>query len=335
MKVAIITPHYQQNTSGNAVTVRRIAQYLSSAGISVRLFSLDESTEPGFTGELGRFSPDLIHAFNAVRCGPIAATLAAELRLPLVITITGTDLYSVGENPCRINEPAVLEKAAGIVTFQGAIGERLSELFHSSLDKISVIPQGVELHETLIDKKTGETQFIFFLPAGIRPVKNILFPFRPLAALHSKYPQVRLVIAGPLLDQDYSKTVLAAVTANPFSSWIGEIPHSEMPQLYSSAAVVLNTSLSEGGMANSLVEAMAHKRPVLASAVEGNRSFLEDGVTGLLYSGEADFTEKAERLILDGSLRKKLGEAGLKYVLENCSPEVEALRHIELYERVI
>jgi L-malate glycosyltransferase len=80
---------------------------------------------------------------------------------------------------------------------------------------------------------------------------------------------------------------------------------------------------------------MAHKRPILASSVEGNCSFLEDGVTGLLYSGEEDFMEKAEKLILDSCLRKKLGEAGRKYLLENCSPEVEVGRHIELYERVL
>jgi len=106
-----------------------------------------------------------------------------------------------------------------------------------------------------------------------------------------------------------------------------------MSRLYRSASVVLNTSLSEG-MANSLLEGMAHQRPVLASAVEGNR-FLEDGVTGLLYSGEGEFMAKAEKLILDGSLREKLGEAGKRYLLENCSPEVEAGSYVELYERVI
>lgn len=333
MKVAIITPYFHQATTGNAVTVERITRYLSASGVTVRVLSFDELSPLEVVASAKQFSPDIIHAFHAVRCGHLAAALSKELRRPFIVTITGTDLYRDMAVSSGIDEQGVFAKASAIVTFQHASKERVAALFPLSADKVAVIPQGVELPENPTAEHRSDSPFVFLLPAGIRPVKNVLFPFRPLAGLSTRYPQIRLVITGPAIDPEYAKEVLAAVRANPFASWAGEVPHSEMSQLYRSADVVLNTSLSEG-MANSLLEGMAHKRPVLASAVEGNR-FLEDGVTGLLYSGEADFMAKAERLILDGSLRKKLGEAGRRYLLENCSPEVEAGRYIELYEKVI
>jgi glycosyltransferase involved in cell wall biosynthesis len=334
VKVAIITPYFHQATTGNAVTARRVKRYLSACGVDVGVFSLDQSSPSEITDAVKRFSPDVIHAFHSLRCGPLASSLSGELHRPFIVTITGTDLYRDVTNAFGIAEQDVHAKASAIVTFQHAIKERVAALFPSSAGKLAVIPQGVELLENPVDEHLSADPFIFFLPAGIRPVKNVLFPLRPLASLSTRFPRVRLVIVGPAIDPGYAEKLLETVRANPFSSWAGEVPHSEMPQFYRSASVILNTSLSEGGMANSLLEGMAYNRPVLASAVEGN-CFLEEGVTGLLYSGEAEFMAKAERLILDGSLRKKLGEAGRGYLLENCSPEVEAVRYIELYERVI
>jgi glycosyltransferase involved in cell wall biosynthesis len=49
---------------------------------------------------------------------------------------------------------------------------------------------------------------------------------------------------------------------------------------------------------------------VLASDIAGNRSVIEDGVTGLLFKDAGDFADKAARLLDDRALRERLGEAG-------------------------
>lgn len=87
-------------------------------------------------------------------------------------------------------------------------------------------------------------------------------------------------------------------------------------------------------MANSLLEAMAHGKAVLASNVEGNSSLVADGLNGLLYSSEDDFFAKAQRYILDADLRRMLGENGRAYVLQNCLPEKEALAYLDLYKKI-
>lgn len=335
MKVALLTPYYYETARGNAVTVRRIERYLSEAGCNVKVFSLDDPLHGFQADALRAFAPDLLHSFHALRCGTIAAELSQEMQLPFIITITGTDLYRGDESVFTAEEKPLFEKAAALVTFHDAVGARLATALPELRSRVKIIPQGVEVPEMLACEPEAETPFIFFLPAGIRPVKNILFCFRPLARLWSRYPQLRLVLAGPMLDYSYGEQVLAALADHPFSSWEGEVDNSAMPALFKSSHVVLNSSLSEGGMANSLLEAMAWGKPVLAADVEGNRSLVTDDCNGLLFVSAEDFIVKAERLLLDSSLRQRLGESGRLYVQQHCSAAGEAEGYLELYENIL
>ena len=72
----------------------------------------------------------------------------------------------------------------------------------------------------------------------------------------------------------------------PWAQHVGPVPHAAMPALLAAADIVLNCSRSEGGMANAVIEALALGRAVLAADIPGNRSLIEDGVTGLLFGSE-------------------------------------------------
>jgi glycosyltransferase involved in cell wall biosynthesis len=65
-----------------------------------------------------------------------------------------------------------------------------------------------------------------------------------------------------------------------------------------------------------LMEAMASRRPVIATAVAGVRELVRDGETGLLVSpGRADeLADALERLLEDPGLRVEMGQAGRRYV---------------------
>lgn len=332
LKVALITPYYRQQTRGNAVTVRRIERNLVAAGCRAAVYSLEEWSADGLRHGLEAFSPDCIHAFHAMQAGIPARQIAMELGIPYVVTFTGTDLY-FAEDASAASIPAVLSGAAGLVVFHENLRHRLLRLLPHPALPVTVIPQGV----TLPDSIPAETEgyFVFLLPAGLRPVKDVLSPLRPLQALYERYPGIRFHIAGPMLDSEYGAQVLRTLAEYPFARWLGEIPCDGMPALYGSSHVVLNSSLSEGGMANSLLEAMAAGRPVLASDIEGNRSLVHDGVNGLLYAGEEDFLERAELLLSDKALRQRLGAAGRQYVSEHCSPVAEAQGYLELYRHVV
>jgi len=331
LRVALLTPFYLQSTVGNAVTVRRIESHLRKLGCVTALFSLDALSPEALKDAVRSFSPEIIHAFHGIRCGAISAEISRAMHLPYIITLTGTDLYRGDNVAFSESERSQMENASTLVAFHEVVGKRIIAAFPELINRVKTVPQGVEVSENDYPDFLPESPFTFLLPAGIRPVKNLLYSLRPLKQLWHRYPQVRLLLAGPVLDNSYFAEVREALACQPFASWLGEVPNAAMPATYRSAHVVLNTSLSEGGMANSILEAMAHSRPVLVSAVEGNRSLISDGGNGFLYSSEEEFIDKAEMLLLDKHLRESVAAAGRAYVLEHCQAEEEAKSYLELY----
>src|SRR5207302_1116688 len=103
---------------------------------------------------------------------------------------------------------------------------------------------------------------------------------------------------------------------------LGFVPHEELGDLYDRAAVVVCPSYREG-LPLCVLEAMAHGRPVVASAVGGIPELVEDGVTGYLVEpGDvAGLRAAIERLLADPALRRRLGRAGRARVAERCSWE--------------
>jgi glycosyltransferase involved in cell wall biosynthesis len=79
------------------------------------------------------------------------------------------------------------------------------------------------------------------------------------------------------------------------------------------------------------MEAMAMAKPVVASSVRGNRDLVDCGHTGYLVElGDVSGLAAAlERLIIDGSLRAEMGQAGSRkiadYSLECVVGEMSAI----------
>lgn len=329
MRIALVTPYYLPSTRGNAVTVRRIEQQLQQLGCRVAVFSLETATAEAIAAAARGFAPDIVHAFHAVHCGRLAAVLAAENRTPYIITMTGTDMYLRDEDATA--GLAALGDAAALVFFAPEVQQSFLRAHGELTVPTSVIPQGVVLPDSFGDEAAETAVCNFFLPAGVRAVKNLLFPFPPLAELQRRHPETRLVLAGGVIEPAYAARLLEAVAAHPFSSWLGEVAFAEMPQLYQAAHIVVNSSLAEGGMANSLLEGMAYGKPLLAAAVEGNRSLVRDGENGFLYDDAGDFLKKAELLLLDRELRRRMGAAGRAFVSRHCLPRQEAESYLQLY----
>jgi len=97
------------------------------------------------------------------------------------------------------------------------------------------------------------------------------------------------------------------------------------------ADVVVNSSVSEGGMANSVLEALSLGRAVLASDIEGNRSLIDHERTGLLFRDRDDLTVQAERLVGDAALRARLGAAGRARIERDYPPHREIDAYVALY----
>ncbi len=339
MKIALITPCYYPFVRGNSVTVRRIEKSLVAEGCEVKVFSLDSITAEDILKKVNNFKPDILHAFHGYIGGRTARLIAGALGKPYIITLTGTDVYEALQDARREGTVSSLKDASAVVAFHETIEARLLEDSPELAGKTSVIAQGVQipgcnyLHHD--EFRPSEGDMVILLPAGVRPVKNVGFALPLLAKIHERGTGLYFVLIGPILHRGYAAEVLAELERHPFAHYFGEAGHDAIGWFYGQADIVLNTSSFEGGMANTVLEAMICGKAVLASDIEGNRSVIKDGVSGFLYQGESDFIEKLERLIGDRKLRERLGGNARDYVLKNFPREREAKAYINLYERIL
>ena len=145
---------------------------------------------------------------------------------------------------------------------------------------------------------------------------------------------MRLLYVGPVLDPLEGEALRAEIARRPWAHHLGAVPHPQMRWLLEAADVVINASAAEGGMANSVLEAMAVGRAVLASDIEGHRSLVEDGITGLLFRTEEELEAGARRLIDQPGLRRALGHAGQDKLRRLYPPERELDDYLALYQRL-
>lgn len=98
--------------------------------------------------------------------------------------------------------------------------------------------------------------------------------------------------------------------APPNVHFRGEVPHSQLKDLYASADVFVLTSFAEG-MARVVFEAMACGLPVVVTPDTGYEGVMTDGVEGFFVPpfDAAAIAEKLSLLAQDGELRQRMGRA--------------------------
>ncbi len=324
MRVLILTPLAFPDISGNATTVARWQTALMEKGIRVKVLSGKALDPAAFAEHVRHFRPDVIHVHHAFRCGTLLADSRSALEqtgAAIVASPGGTDINEDLLHPAKRRlVQQVFEMAGAIIIQSPQIREHLTRHFPALSNRIVFVPKtvfwfGEEAYDLRKAAGCSPENILFLHPSGIRPVKGNIECLKGMARVHALRPQMRLVVAGPVVDEEYAlrfELEMAAHTA--FACWIKGIPPAAMRAAYKTADVVLNASFSEG-LSNSLMEAVAEGKPVLASDIQGNRwpvlGEKDHPPVGLLYDlhNPDDFIAKAVSLIDDANLRASLSAA--------------------------
>jgi glycosyltransferase involved in cell wall biosynthesis len=330
MKVIMVTPQYHQ-PRGNTVTVERISGGLHRLGIATDIVSVTEEEHfPRLP------AGDLVHGFNAYHFSRYWLQRGSR-SLPYMITLTGTDLNQyLLDAQTKKTIVQSLNDAKAVHVFNTKARDLLWREVQGLQNKTFVIPQGIFAFlpdQGNMEKEVGS--FLFVLPAGIRKVKNILSAISMLKALYEQEHKIRLWIVGPVIEEAEGNKVQELVLQN--AGWIrylGQLPHTEMSEIYQCADVVLNTSLSEG-QSSAILEAMAMGIPVLVSDIAGNRDIVSHGKTGYLYRDEYEFSQYVRCLMENVELREKMGSIGKEYVKNHHSVEKEIQALSTLYRQIL
>lgn len=335
MKIAIITPSYPPSIGGNATTSARLADGLKTKGIKTTVFLPEQLKEQKNLRKLERFKPDIVQAFHAYKSGMIGSGICKKLGIPLIVTITGTDVnINLFQDDKKEKVKEILNFAKAIVVFHKSMGEKVVKALPQAKNKIKIIKQTVKLRHRHceIREKLGlsKKDFVFFLPAAIRQIKYHNFHLGEFIKLSEKHG-IKLILAGQILDENFAKGFLDEIKEHKWIYYIPKIPHDEIKCVYEDIDAALNTSITEGGMANAVLEAMSVGKPVLASAIEGNMSIITNRQNGFIFTNKNDFYKKAEKLILDRKLRDKLGKNAKNFIRKNFHYKDEINGYVKIY----
>ncbi len=151
--------------------------------------------------------------------------------------------------------------------------------------------------------------------------ENICFIIGCFNSLAEKYPNIRLEIRGEgrffkeikeIADKGSSlgKIILKEwILPDKMAGYLSSIDIGLL-------SLIQNSRFNQAKSPTKLFEYMAMAKPVVASDIGEAGQVIKDGHNGFLAQTEQDFMDKLEKLILDQSLREKIGSAARKTVEE-------------------
>lgn len=282
VKILIVTPEAPRSTLGNAVTANRWAGIIRGLGHDVTLAMEWTGTNDD------RY--DVLIALHARRShSTIERFHAAHSERPLILALTGTDLY--GDLPKGSPEAHhSLELATRIVGLQEAAVEGVPE---AARTKIVVIYQSAVTPAN--PRPQRDDCFEVCILSHLRDVKDPLLAASAARQLPAS-SRIQIVHVGRALSPDWETRAREEQRANPRYIWIGDRPHDEAMHLLSGSRALILSSLTEGG-ASVIAEAVVCGVPVVCSRVSGNIGMLGPGYAGYFTAGDCrGLGEKLHRI---------------------------------------
>lgn len=293
MNIGLITPAAPRSRAGNRATATRWARILRALGHRVTVVV-------NYNNE----AFDLMVALHAWRSADaIAAFRERYPQRPLVVALTGTDLYRF-----LLSHPEPTLRSVTLADRLVTLHElAYRELPQTEQEKVRVIFQSAQSSSPPATPRVR--RFEVCVAGHLRDEKD---PLRTAYAVRHLPADSRLFVRhyGRAMDEQWTKQAQDEMASNARYRWYGEVPHWQVRKAYLRSRLMVISSRMEGG-ANVVSEAVVAGLPVVASAIPGNEGLLGSGYPG--YYRVADTGDlracllRAER---EGAFYEALKQAG-------------------------
>ena len=267
--IVIISPALANANNGNWQTAWRWSRFLSN------------TYQVTLAAQWGGAPCDAMIALHARRsAGSIAAFATAHSSLPLIVVLTGTDLYQdilsdgAAQHSLQVATQLVVLQPAGLHSLSKDLRKKTHVIFQSAPTLKSIIR----------DPAKPPRYFDVTMIGHLRAEKD---PTTFMAASQLlKTRNVRMLHIGGALDPALGKLAEKTQQLNSHYRWLGNLAHAETRQRLKHSHLMVITSKMEGG-ANVIIEAVTSGVPVIASDIPGNRGMLGEDYAGYFPLGNS------------------------------------------------
>jgi glycosyltransferase involved in cell wall biosynthesis len=294
---------------------------------------------------------DLVHAHWVLPNAPAAALVAQFRKLPLVISMHGSDVFMAEKNRAfGATARWCFDRAAWLTACSDELMQRALAL-GAEESKTELIPYGADAKIFRVapaDAQRVRAQLqlqnddVMILAVG-RMVykKGFAFLVAALPEILARVPHARLVLVGYGDLRDELEAQAHALGLNGRVTFAGRVPRQEIPAYFGASDVVVVPSVRDeagnvDGLPNVVLEGMAAGKAIVASNIAGFPDVIRDGESGLLVpeKNPRALADAITQLAADASLRARLGARARVEVCARLNWENVARRFIALYERV-
>jgi glycosyltransferase involved in cell wall biosynthesis len=279
---------------------------------------------------------DVIHAHWVLPNGLPAALVAAWHRVPLVVSLHGSDVFLAGRAfPLSLTAAAIFRSAGAITACSGELRERAIRL-GAPTARSRVIPYGVDAASFTADPADRLLlRAELGLPADgplIAALGRLVYKkgfgtlIDAFARLRHTHPAARLAIAG--YGELRASLERQAQAAGVPVAFVGQLDRRMTARFIAAADVYAVPSVRDqagnvDGLPNALLEGMSAGRPIVASRVAGIPDVIDDGQHGVLVPpGDASALAAAiGRLLDDPAAAARLGARARRRVLHELTWE--------------
>ena len=315
-------------------------QRLRGLGISVDVIDAtdDEDAVRELAGWLRHNEIDLVHAhmFRAEVIGTRAAVAA------------GTPVIMATVHSSRVRSADDIALLASLTPHMDRLVVPSTSIEHKVRSegrdgaRFAAIPNGVDLSRFSTPLPVCRMRDEFDIPreapligvvARLEPEKGHRYLIEAMPAILALAPDAWLAIIGEGSLADALRAESASLGRAVAERVVFTGRRDDVSALTADLTVAVLPSLREA-QGISILEAMARRRPVVASAVGGIPEVITHGVDGLLVppGDPAALATAIARLLADPRLRQRIGEAGYRTVAERFSIDAQVRRIEAVYD---
>ena len=325
--------------------------------------SVHDQYSPQLDKLLDEINPEVVHIHNGYyRPHRDAAKKAKEKGMAVVHTWHGGAIKDEDEKDPKKREiqgrlHKIHNETAELADYNIGISETGKKAFDNNEDVLSLY--GVDLKHFNPNKVSDEDirssreninakddDFVFFFPGRYHTQKNQHGLLKAFARVSKDNPEAKLVLAGQKFDDENGKQYLDQLNklVNDYNLEDKVVmmdkveSRDDMRNLYAASDAVIYPSTNEG-RGRSLIEAMAMKKPVLASQDAGLKDSLQaaDGSKGLLFDPDSidDIINNMNKIMTNDTLRKDMSVKAREYAVNNLSIKPYANQYHKLYKKLV
>jgi glycosyltransferase involved in cell wall biosynthesis len=296
-----------------------------------------------------RDRPDILHAHWVLPNGFIGALVARITKVPLAISIPGSDILVSEMNFIFRWMARFAFKTANLITTNSSDLRDSAIKIGAKPEKFKLIIYGVDpgifrpddSKTKKLRKKLGikDKETVILTVGRLVYKKGFDILIKSIPLVIKDHSDVKVIIVGEGDLKDDLINLACSLGVREYVLFVGNVMRDEISDYYNMADIFAMPSVMRpvDGLNVCVVEAMSCGKPIIGSNVGGNPLVVQNGKNGFLFN-EKNSTQLAScivKLVTSPFLRKKFGERSREMILKEFNWEKLAQRYINAFNKLL